>query len=70
MRHSYGSNLEAKYKDRNLVKENMGHTNFATYEQHYRNARTPKQAEEFWGIYPTKGKLIGFPQAPALSKAS
>ena len=51
-RHTYGSYLEAKYRDRNIVKENMGHTDFRTYEQHYRNARSPKEAEEFWGIYP------------------
>jgi integrase len=51
-RHTYGSYLEAKYKDRNIVKENMGHTSFTTYEQHYRNARTPKEAEQYWTILP------------------
>lgn len=51
-RHSYGSYLEGKYRDRNIVKENMGHTEFATYEQHYRNARTPKQAQQYWTIVP------------------
>lgn len=51
-RHTYGSFLEAKCRDRNIVKENMGHTDFETYEQHYRNARTPKEAEAFWSIYP------------------
>ena len=49
-RHTYGSYLEAKYRDRNIVKENMGHSDFDTFEQHYRNARTPKQAEQFWAI--------------------
>lgn len=49
-RHTYGSYLDAKCKDRNIVKENMGHSSFTTYEQHYRNARTPQQAEEFWSI--------------------
>ena len=49
-RHTYGSYLEAKYRDRNIVKENMGHADFETYEQHYRNARTPKQAAQFWAI--------------------
>lgn len=51
-RHTYGSYLEAKYKDRNRVKESMGHTDFRTYEQHYRNARSPREAEEFWSIAP------------------
>ena len=51
-RHTYGSYLDGKYRDRNLVKENMGHADFKTYDQHYRNARTPKQAEAFWGIVP------------------
>lgn len=51
-RHTYGSYLEAKYRDRNIVKENMGHTDFTTYEQHYRNARSPTEAEAFWSIYP------------------
>lgn len=52
MRHSYGSYLDAKYRDRNMVKENMGHTDFKTYDQHYRRALTPKQGEEFWSIMP------------------
>jgi len=51
-RHTYGSLLEAKYRDRNVVKENMGHSNFTTYEQHYRNARSPQEAEAFWSIVP------------------
>lgn len=52
-RHSYGSYLDGKYRDRNMVKENMGHTDFDTYEQHYRNARTPKQAAAYWSIMPS-----------------
>ena len=51
-RHTYGSYLEAKYRDRNVVKENMGHADFETYEQHYRNARSPRQGQEFWEIVP------------------
>lgn len=51
-RHTYGSYLDAKVCDRNVVKENMGHTNFTTYEQHYRNARSPQEAERFWNIRP------------------
>lgn len=51
-RHTYGSYLEAKYRDRNVVKENMGHSDFTTYEQHYRNARSPQEAEEFWSLVP------------------
>ena len=53
-RHTYGSYLEAKYRDRNIVKENMGHTDFRTYEQHYRNARPPKEAELFWALVPPR----------------
>ncbi len=56
MRHSYGSYLDGQYRDRNLVKENMGHTNFRTYDQHYRRAITPKEAETFWRICPPKKK--------------
>ncbi len=52
MRHSYGSYLDGQYRDRNMVKENMGHTNFKTYNQHYRRAVTPKQAKTFWSIVP------------------
>ena len=55
-RHTYGSYLEGKYGDRNMVMANMGHTNFTTYEQHYRNARSPKEAECFWNIRPPTGR--------------
>ncbi len=52
MRHSYGSYLDGLYRDRNLVKETMGHTNFRTYDQHYRRAVSPEEAAAFWGIVP------------------
>ena len=56
-RHTYGSNLEAKAraegKDaKSTVLANMGHSTLQTFEQHYRNARTAKQAKEYWGIVP------------------
>lgn len=51
-RHTYGSYFEAKFKDPNRLKLNMGHTDFSTYEQHYRNARPRKEAEKFWNIRP------------------
>jgi hypothetical protein len=35
-----------------MVKENMGHADFRTYEQHYWNARLPQEAEAFWRILP------------------
>lgn len=70
MRHSYGSYLEAKYRDRNIVKENMGHTDFKTYEQHYRNARTPKQASEYWEIIPPDISTGTNAQLAPFSKAS
>ncbi len=51
-RHTYGSYLEARYRDCNKVKESMGHSDFKTYEQHYRNARSPREAKAFWNIVP------------------
>jgi len=56
-RHTYGSNLEAQARaegkdSRKVVLENMGHTALQTFDQHYRNARTAKQAAEFWEILP------------------
>jgi len=58
-RHTYGSNLEAharaEGKDaKAVVLANMGHTVTQTFEQHYRNARTARQAAEFWAIMPPK----------------
>lgn len=55
-RHTYGSFLEGKYRDRNKVMANMGHTDTKTFEQHYRNARSPQEAERFWSIVPPVGK--------------
>jgi integrase len=56
-RHTYGSHLEAQMRSegkdsRSKVLENMGHTMLQTFNQHYRNARTAKQAKEYWGIVP------------------
>lgn len=51
-RHTYGSYLEAKYRNRNKVMANMGHLDTSTYEQHYRNARSPQEAEAFWDLRP------------------
>lgn len=56
-RHTYGSNLEAQARSEGkdakaIVLANMGHTMAQTFEQHYRNARTAKQAAEFWSISP------------------
>ncbi|MEQ1842450.1 MAG: tyrosine-type recombinase/integrase, partial [Verrucomicrobiales bacterium] len=56
-RHTYGSYLDAKYQDRNRVMANMGHTTFRTYEQHYKNARSPQEAERFWAIVPPNNGL-------------
>jgi integrase len=57
-RHSYGSYLEAQARadgkdSKAIVLQNMGHTMAQTFDQHYRNARTAKQAAKFWGIVPT-----------------
>ena len=51
-RHTYGSYLEAKYRDRVKVMANMGHLDTSTYEQHYRNARSPQEADAFWELRP------------------
>jgi len=57
-RHTYGSNLEAHMRAKGSdakqkILDNMGHTMLSTYEQHYRNARTAKEAKEFWNIVPS-----------------
>lgn len=56
-RHSYGSYLEAQARadgkdSKAVVLQNMGHTMAQTFDQHYRNARTAKDAKEFWAIMP------------------
>jgi integrase len=56
-RHTYGSNLEAQAraegKDVNsTVLSNMGHTMAQTFEQHYKNTRTAKEAANYWAITP------------------
>jgi len=60
-RHTYGSNLEAQARAEGedakaKVLTNMGHNVAQTFDQHYRNARTAKQAAEFWSIRPPKRK--------------
>lgn len=56
-RHTYGSYLEAQARadgkdSKAIVLQNMGHTMAQTFDQHYRNARTAKQAKSFWEIMP------------------
>jgi len=56
-RHSYGSYLEAQARaegkdSKSVVLANMGHHTTQTYEQHYRNARTGKEAAKYWAITP------------------
>ena len=58
-RHTYGSNREAHMRAqgndaKQKILDNMGHTMLTTFEQHYRNARTAKQAKDFWGMTPQK----------------
>ncbi|MCB1092943.1 MAG: site-specific integrase [Verrucomicrobiae bacterium] len=55
-RHTYGSYFEAAFRDPNRLKKNMGHADFSTYEQHYRNARPRQEAEKFWNIRPPSEK--------------
>ena len=60
-RHTYGSYLEAQARAEGkdakaTVLTNMGHNVAQTFDQHYRNARTAKQAVEFWSITPPKRK--------------
>lgn len=51
-RHTFGSYLDAKYRDYRVITEQMGHTDIKTYQSHYRNARTKKEGEQFWAIMP------------------
>ncbi|MEM7602434.1 MAG: tyrosine-type recombinase/integrase [Verrucomicrobiota bacterium] len=51
-RHTYGSYTDSIYGDRNKIKEWMGHTTFKTYDQHYRNARSPEEGQAFLEIFP------------------
>lgn len=64
-RHTYGSFLDAKYRDSEVIKHNMGHTSITTYKQHYQNTRTPKEAEEFWAIFPPEDEPPAIAEAPA-----
>jgi len=53
MRHTYGSYMDAATgHDRNGIKEWMGHTDFQTFEQNYRDACTPEQGKAFLEILP------------------
>ena len=48
-RHSYGSYLEPLVDEKTLI-QNMGHTHISTYLRHYKNARTKKEAKEYFAI--------------------
>lgn len=54
-RHTYGSYMDAIYRDRNKLKEWMGHSSFKTYDQHYRNARSEEDGKAFQNIFPPSG---------------
>lgn len=52
-RHTFGSYMDVVTDhDRDKIKEWMGHADYHTYDQHYRNARTKEQGAEFIRIYP------------------
>lgn len=52
-RHTFGSYMDAATgHDRNKIKEWMGHSNFDTFEQHYRNARTNIEGADLLRIIP------------------
>ena len=52
-RHSYATYHLAKYRNRGLLEENMGHTaGSAMLMRHYRAAATPAEAEAYWAILP------------------
>ena len=61
-RHSYGSYWEAAHRgeagSRERIVANMGHANFKTFERYYRNARPPKEADEFWSIAPPEESVV------------
>ena len=49
-RHSYCSYWAAQYQDLNKLRINAGHVDLKMFEQHYKNARTKKQAAEWHKI--------------------
>lgn len=48
-RHSYGSYLAAVASSDD-VRSAMGHTDYKTFARHYRNARTPEEASQYWAL--------------------
>jgi integrase len=52
-RHTFGS-FFAVGRKQDEVSEAMGHADYKTFQQHYRNAQSPKEAEAFWNIRPPK----------------
>lgn len=68
MRHTFASNHLAKFNDLNLLLRLMGHrSNPQTLWRHYHNARTTRQAEEFWAIRPADTELIAMRRPAAQS---
>lgn len=61
-RHSYCSYFVAHYQDPQKMQINAGHQDGKMFERHYKNARTKKQAAEFWGIVPPDEaeKMVAF----------
>lgn len=54
-RHSYATYHLAKYHNRTMLEENMGHSaGSAMLMRHYRAAATPAQAEAYWAILPKR----------------
>tara|TARA_R110002096_G_scaffold427509_1_gene638263 strand:- start:2021 stop:2179 length:159 start_codon:yes stop_codon:yes gene_type:complete len=40
--------------DRDKIREWMGHRDYRTYDQYYRNSRNDEEGKEFLSIYPPK----------------
>jgi len=59
MRHSYGSYLLASIEDEGKVAARMGNS-IGIVHNHYKNLRTTKDAEQFWGIAPVDGGVLQF----------
>lgn len=54
-RHTFGSYMDvATGYDRDKIREWMGHRDYRTYDQYYRNSRNDEEGKEFLSIYPPK----------------
>lgn len=65
MRHSFGSYHCARWQDAPRTAFEMGHSAPDMLFNHYRNLVTRAEAERYWEIRPTAGKVIQLPRVSA-----